>query len=294
MFKEFKEKVEKKVGRKIQYLRTDNGGEYTSREFSDFMWECRIRPQLTCPNTPQQNGVAERKNRHLAEICRSMLHAKNVPPRFWAECMKTVAHVVNRLPQARLDFVSPFEKLWSMKPTVSHFRVFGCISYVFVPDHLRIKFDKKAIHCIFVGYDDQRKGWRCCDPTTGRCHVSRNVVFDEASSWWSPQAVLMPDSKEIEEKLQERMVEQTETFPRQEENEDLAAKLSTTRADDKDKPFEEKEVEEEVAQPVTLRSRPDRAIYLSLKKPGSNGIMNFTDSFSTDNYDWTMFNLSVL
>ena len=144
-FKEFKEIVEGEVGKKIQCLRTDNGGEYTSNEFSQYLRECRIRHQFTCANTPQQNGVAERKNRHLAETCRSMLHAKNVPGKFWAECMRTAAYVINRLPQAKLGFISPFEKLWGSKPTVGHFRVFGCVCYVFVPSHLRSKFDKKAI-----------------------------------------------------------------------------------------------------------------------------------------------------
>nr|CAD1827237.1 unnamed protein product [Ananas comosus var. bracteatus] len=188
----------------------DNGGEYTSAEFSAYLRECKIRRQLTCPRTPQQNGIAERKNRHLAETCRSMLHAKNVPGRFWAECMRTAAHVINRLPQPKLGFISPYQVLWKIKPTVSHFRVFGCVCYVFVPDHPRSKFDKKAIRYIFVGYDSERKGWRCCDPTTGRCYTSRNVVFDEASSWWSSQEVILPDSEEIEIKLQEKLEEQVQ------------------------------------------------------------------------------------
>jgi Integrase core domain len=203
--KDFKEKIKKEIGCRIRCLRTDNGGEYTSKEFTQYLEKYGIRRQLTCPNTPQQNGVAERKNRHLAERCRSMLHAKNVPPRFWAECMKAAVYVINRLPQARLGFISPYEKLWDTKPSVSYFRVFGCVCYVFVPNQERSKFDKKAVRCIFVGYDDQRKGWRCCDPTTGPCYVSRNVVFEEASSWWSPQAALLPDSKEIEEQVQKQM-----------------------------------------------------------------------------------------
>ena len=96
--------------------------------------------------------------------------------------MKTAAYVINRLPQAKLKFTSPYEKLWSKKPSVSYFKVFGCVCYVFIPDELRAKFDKKAIKCIFVGYDQQRKGWICCDPNTSRCYTSRDVVFDEASS----------------------------------------------------------------------------------------------------------------
>ena len=138
-----------------------------------------------------------------------MLHAKNVPGRFWAEATRTAANVINKLPQPRLGFISPFETLWDVKPTVSYFRVFGCVCYVFVPSHLRSKFDKKAVTCIFVGYDNQRKGWRCCDPTTGRCYTSRDVVFDEASSWWSLEKKALPDSNLIEEILQQKMGEQT-------------------------------------------------------------------------------------
>uniref|UniRef100_A0A2N9FFS6 CCHC-type domain-containing protein n=1 Tax=Fagus sylvatica TaxID=28930 RepID=A0A2N9FFS6_FAGSY len=77
-------------------------------------------------------------------------------------------------------------------------------------DDFSSKFDKKAIRCIFVGYDSQRKGWRCCDPTTGRCYTSRNVIFDEASSWWSEDKATLPVLKEIEEKMPESMEEQSE------------------------------------------------------------------------------------
>jgi transposase InsO family protein len=98
-FQEFKSAAEAEIGEKIRSLRIDNGGEYTSDEFFNYLLEHRIHHQFTCANTPQQNGVAERKNRHLTELCRSMLHAKNVPGCFWAETMKTAAYVINRLPQ---------------------------------------------------------------------------------------------------------------------------------------------------------------------------------------------------
>lgn len=79
---------------------------------------------------------------------------------------------------------------------MSHFWVFECVCYVFVPDHLRSKFDKKAIRCIFVGYSNKKKRWKCCDPTIGWCYTSKDVVFDEASLWWSPQKVELPNSKD--------------------------------------------------------------------------------------------------
>ena len=133
------------------------------------------------------------------------MHAKNVPTHLWAECMRTATYVINRLPQPKLNFMSPVEKLFGVKPNVCHLRVFGLVCYVFVPDHLRSKFEKKAVRCVFTGYDTERKGWRCVDPVTGRIHVSRNVVFDDASCWWSSDHTTLPDSKELVIELQRKM-----------------------------------------------------------------------------------------
>lgn len=117
--------------------------------------------------------------------CRSVLHSKNVPERFWFEAMKIIAHGANELPQPMLGFISPFETIWNMKPTVSYFQVFCCIFYVFMPSHLCSKFDNKAIMCIFIGYNNQIKGWTYCDLIVGRCNSLRYVVFDETSYWLS-------------------------------------------------------------------------------------------------------------
>ena len=62
--------------------------------------------------------------------------------------------------------------------------------------------DKKVVRCIFIGYDSQRKGWRCYDPTTRKCYTSRNVVFDESSSWWSSEKEILPDSDVFKDELQ--------------------------------------------------------------------------------------------
>lgn len=123
-----------------------------------------------------------------------MFHAKNVPGRLRQKrWVRLHLWSIDFLSKGYV-FLSPCEKLWIMKPTVSYFRVFGCVCYVFVADHLRSKMDKKAIRCIFVGYDRQRKGWWCCDPKTGKCYTSWNVVFDEASSWWFSDKEALPDS----------------------------------------------------------------------------------------------------
>ncbi|KAG6470766.1 hypothetical protein ZIOFF_071844 [Zingiber officinale] len=181
-FLKFKETVEGELCRKIKILRTDNGGEFCSNEFFSFCRNNGIKRELSCPETPQQNGVAERKIRHLVETCKCWLHAKNLSKALWAEGIKCAAYVINRVSLRSSNNKAPYELLFDAKPNVKYLRVFGSICYVHVSDSQRSKLDAKAIKCIFVGYDEQRKGWRCMDPMTNKCVVSRDVIFDEISS----------------------------------------------------------------------------------------------------------------
>lgn len=120
--------------------------------------------------------------------------------------MYTAAYVINRVPSQGLKYMSPYEKMTGTKPNVSYFRVFGCVCYVFVPSHLHHKMEKKAIRCVFVGYDKERKGWRCCNPNTGKVYVSRNVIFDENSSWWSSNNEILPDTQQLKSSLEASQV----------------------------------------------------------------------------------------
>ncbi|KAG6469325.1 hypothetical protein ZIOFF_074038 [Zingiber officinale] len=191
--------VEAELGTKIKRLRTDNGGEFTSNEFSSFCCENGIKRELSCADTPQQNGVTERKIRHLTETCKSWLHAKNFPKAFWEEGMMCAANVINRLPQSPTNKKSPYELMFGKKPNVKHMRVFGSICYVHVPESKRSKLDAKTRKYIFVGYDERKKGWKCLDPTSHRFVVSRDVVFDEVS-WYYGAAPVYGDSKSFENK----------------------------------------------------------------------------------------------
>ena len=108
-------------------------GEYFSHEFSNFLYANGIRRQFTCRYTPQQNGVAERKNRSIAKVARSMLNEKNMPHLFWADAVFTILYLINRCPTAGVHSITP-EEVWSgKKPDLSYLRVFGCVCYVHVP-----------------------------------------------------------------------------------------------------------------------------------------------------------------
>ena len=129
IFKEFKILVERRRGHYIKVLRSDQGGEFTSDLFEMFCKEHGIIHQLTPPYTPQLNGVAERKNRTILDMARSMIKGKDLPREFWAEAVATAVYLLNRCPTKSVRNMTPEEAWSSFKPSVAHLRVFGCIAY---------------------------------------------------------------------------------------------------------------------------------------------------------------------
>ena len=83
--------------------------------------------------------------------------------------------------------------------------MFGSVCHVLAMEKLRSKLEKKAHRCIFIRYDMGRKGWRCCNPSTYRCYTSQDVVFNKASSLWSPEATMLPSSENLEENFQREL-----------------------------------------------------------------------------------------
>lgn len=132
-FKELKKLVEKEAEVFIKCLRTDRGGEFTSHEFNDFCKEHGIKRQLTTAYTPQQNGVVERKNRTVMNVVRSMLSAKKIPKSFWLEAVVWTFYVLNRCPTLAVKDVTPQEAWSGVKPSIAHFRVWGCVAHVHIP-----------------------------------------------------------------------------------------------------------------------------------------------------------------
>lgn len=92
---------------KILILRTDNGREYVNCEFQDYLAENGIINQITCVDTPAQNGVAERKNRHLLEVARALMFSTGLSKSYLGDAVLTGAYLINRMPSSVLDYKSP-------------------------------------------------------------------------------------------------------------------------------------------------------------------------------------------
>ena len=180
-FIEWKSEVENIYGSKLKTFRTDNGGEYCSKNFNNFLLTEGVRHEKTVPKTPQQNGKAERMNRTLVENVRAMLSDAKLPQKFWAEAMATCVYLRNRSPTTAILGKTPYEALTGKKPSVNNLKVFGCVAYAHIPNDERKKLDNKAKKCIMLGYGDTTKGYRLYDPIALKVIFSRDVIFAEMS-----------------------------------------------------------------------------------------------------------------
>ncbi|GJU62225.1 retrovirus-related pol polyprotein from transposon TNT 1-94 [Tanacetum coccineum] len=178
-FKEWKQLVENRTGRKLKKLRMDNGSEFCNQEFNNLCNESRITRHLTVAGTPQQNGLAERMNRTLLNKVRCLLIQSGFPDSFGAEAMMTATYLINRSPSTTLEKKTPMD-LWSGNPTnYKMLRIFGSVAYSHVNQG---KLKPRAIKCIFLGYPDGVKGYRLwrLDDVKPKIIISRDVVFNES------------------------------------------------------------------------------------------------------------------
>ena len=161
-------------------LRTDNGAEYTAKKFTDYCRDSKIKQEYTVPETPQQNGVAERFNRTLVEMGRSLLIQAKLPKRYWVRALSTAAHIRNLTVTANSQGKSPFELFTGKPPRRNHLRVFGCTAYVMKRKINLRKLDSRSVKAKFIGYDDRSTAYILQEFGSKKVIKARNVIFRES------------------------------------------------------------------------------------------------------------------
>ncbi|RVW81914.1 Retrovirus-related Pol polyprotein from transposon TNT 1-94 [Vitis vinifera] len=168
IFEMFITEVERQLDKKIKIVRSDQGGEYYGRydesgqnpgPFAKFLEKHGIRAQYTMPGTPQQNGVAERRNRTLMEMVRSMMSYSSVPISLWGEALKTAMYILNRVPSKAVP-KTPFELWTGRKPSLRHIHIWGCPAEARIYNPHEKKLDSRTVSGYFIGYPDKSKGYR--------------------------------------------------------------------------------------------------------------------------------------
>ncbi|PKU85564.1 Retrovirus-related Pol polyprotein from transposon TNT 1-94 [Dendrobium catenatum] len=203
--------IENQTKQSIKILRTDGGTEFNNYAMKSFLHSKGIGHQMSCPYTPEQNGVAERKNRHIVETVRFLLHKASMPFQYWPEATATAVYLINRMPSPNTQNKSPLQLLFHTNPEYTHLRVFGCECFPLLPSHTRTKFDPKSKSHVFMGYSDRHKGYICLDRDSQKSFISRHVQFVECSFPFAtnnpslqisssdhPPSLLLPTSKSTE------------------------------------------------------------------------------------------------
>ncbi|RVX19739.1 Retrovirus-related Pol polyprotein from transposon TNT 1-94 [Vitis vinifera] len=178
VFKTFKAEVELQLNKRIKSVRSDRGGEYYGRydgsgeqrpgPFAKYLEECGIVPQYTMPGSPSMNGVAERRNRTLKDMVKSMISHSTLPEKLWGEALKTAAYILNQVP-TKAAAKMPY-KLWmGRKPSLKHFHIWGCPAEARPYKPHEKKLDSKNNGNCNIFEDVEFRGR----------NQARNIVFEE-------------------------------------------------------------------------------------------------------------------
>ncbi|GJY46154.1 putative ribonuclease H-like domain-containing protein [Tanacetum coccineum] len=179
ILKDFITFIENQLTKKVKALRYDNGTEFKNSKLIKLCGSKGIRRDYSNSRTPQQNGVAERKNRTLIEAARTMLADSKLPTMFWTEAVSTACYVLNRVLVTKPHNKTPYELVSGKVPNISHFKPFGCLVTILnTTDHLG-KFEGKADEGFLVGYAAHSKAYRVYNLSSEKIEESLNLRYLE-------------------------------------------------------------------------------------------------------------------
>ncbi|GJV80418.1 putative ribonuclease H-like domain-containing protein [Tanacetum coccineum] len=177
ILKTFITEIENQLDHKVKVIRCDNGTEFKNSVMNQFCEMKGIKREFSVARTPQQNGVAEMRNRTLIEAARTMLVDSKLPTTFWAEAVNTACYVLNRVLVIKPHNKTPYELIRRRTPLIDFMKPFGRpVTILNTRDHLG-KFDGKADEGFFVGYSIVSKAMRVFNKRTRIVEETLNIRF---------------------------------------------------------------------------------------------------------------------
>ncbi|GJS83018.1 putative ribonuclease H-like domain-containing protein [Tanacetum coccineum] len=179
ILKSFITEVENLVDKKVKIIRCDNGTKFKNRVMSEFCEKKGIKKEFSVAKTPQQNGVAERRNRTLIKAASYMLADSMLPTTFWAKAVNTACYVQNRVLVVKPHNKTPYELFRGRTPALSFIIPFGFhVTILNTLDYLG-KFDGKFDEGFFVGYSMNSKAFRVYNIRTRKLEENLHIRFLE-------------------------------------------------------------------------------------------------------------------
>nr|GEU93654.1 hypothetical protein [Tanacetum cinerariifolium] len=182
--------IENLINHKVKIIRCDNGTEFKTHDLNQFCGMKGIKREFSVARTPQQNGVADRKNRTLIKAARTMLADSVLPISFWAEALNTACYVQNRLLVTKPHNKTPYELFLGRSLSTGFIRPFGCpVTILYTLDPLK-KFNGKANEGFLVGYSVNSKAFRVFNSRTRIVQGTLHINFLENKpnvAWIGPK-----------------------------------------------------------------------------------------------------------
>jgi hypothetical protein len=161
---------ERMFNRKIISVQSDWCGEY--EHLNSLFHNVGIAHQVSCPHTHQQNRATERKHRHIVEMGLALLAHESMPLKYWDEAFLAAVYLINCTPTKLLSYDTPLHHLLGVTPDYSSFHVFVCVCWPNLRLYNSHKVKLRSTRCVFLGYSNMHKGFKCLDVSTWHLYIS--------------------------------------------------------------------------------------------------------------------------
>src|SRR5215471_14921111 len=178
---------------KPKAIQIDRGKEFVNERLERWCKQNGIQLRLTAPYSPSQNGIAERMNRTLTELARTMLRGQNLPQFLWEPAVLHAAYIRNRSYTKPMGNQTPYEGWFDKKPNVTHLREFGAPVWILSQgQHQDRKLMPKSTRKVYVGLDDGSNSVKYYNPDTRKILTSRNFKAITPSNPQAPEHIVLP------------------------------------------------------------------------------------------------------
>ncbi|KAB2600513.1 hypothetical protein D8674_043037 [Pyrus ussuriensis x Pyrus communis] len=167
-------------GAQIKCLQSDGGGEFVSHSFKEFMQSKGMVHRISCPCTPQQNGLVERRHRHVVETAITLMNAAGLSQEFWYLSCAHAVYLINRMTSKSLQMNSPYFSLYDKHPSLKDLKIYGSAVFPYLRHYNDSKLQPRSSMCIFLGYASGYKGAICYNLQTQKLVLSKHVIHDES------------------------------------------------------------------------------------------------------------------
>jgi hypothetical protein len=173
--------METQLKKKIKILNSDRGGEHRGDEMVAYLKSKGTIQKLNVHDTPQHAGVAEHRNRTIAERVRALLHASGLPKNLWVEAATHVVWLLNRTTTKAVEGMTPYKAVFKKKLFLGALREWGEKVYVRL-EKKGLKLGGRVWEGRWLGVDDESKGVWIYWPDTKSITIERNVYYDDTSA----------------------------------------------------------------------------------------------------------------